>query len=189
AAVPDACRRAAVVSRRRRRSGHHRRRGDGWRARAGVAVRGAAPPRDRREGAGAALNRRRDARTAPGGVGLSLSSRCVRHPEAARHGGHCAACLLEDALMHASPVAAGETLTIQLPLGASATASVFLVTQDGPPIRLLRLKTWRRRAPGDFMARFERLRREMTGWPHEAIPAAETARGGPAGRPSMPSEI
>jgi len=113
----------------------------------------------------------------------------VRHPEAARHGGHCAACLLEDALMHPSPVAAGETLTIQLPLGASATASVFLVTRDGAPIRLLRLKTWRRRAPGDFMERFERLRQQMTGWPHEAIPAAETAWVGPSGRPSILSEF
>jgi serine/threonine protein kinase len=113
----------------------------------------------------------------------------VRHPEAARHGGHCAACLLEDALMDPSPVDAGETLTIQLPLGASARAFVFLVTQDGPPVRLLRLKTWRCPAPGDFMERFERLRQQMTGWPHEAIPAAETAWVGPSGRPSILSEF
>ena len=84
---------------------------------------------------------------------------------------------------------AGDTLTIQLPLGASARASVFLVTQDGPPVRLLRLKTWRRPAPGDFMERFERLRQQMTGWPHEAIPVAEAAWVGPSGRPSILSEF
>ena len=91
--------------------------------------------------------------------------------------------------MPPSPVDAGDTLTIQLPLGASARASVFLVTQDGPPVRLLRLKTWRCPAPGDFLERFERLRQQMTGWPHEAIPVAEAAWVGPSGRPSVLSEF
>lgn len=39
------------------------------------------------------------------------------------------------------------------------------------------------------MERFERLRLRMTGWPHEAIPAAETAWVGPSGRPSVLSEF
>jgi hypothetical protein len=58
----------------------------------------------------------------------SAREHCARHPHAVAHAGHCPACLLE----HAVEAAPGETgiLTIQLPLGRSASASVWLVRDE-----------------------------------------------------------
>ena len=44
-----------------------------------------------------------------------------------------------------------------MPLGATDASSVFLAAGEWPWRRLLRLKTWRRRAPADFARRFEDL--------------------------------
>jgi hypothetical protein len=55
-------------------------------------------------------------------------------------------CLLEQAL--APPTV--RDLIIQVPLGHSADASVFLVRQEAPSPALLRLKVWRGAAPAGF---------------------------------------
>src|SRR5437762_4315006 len=97
---------------------------------------------------------------------------CSRHRMAATWRGHCAACLLEDALVTPMPgsisdIGTGGTdqpgarrLTIHVPLGASDLASVFLVREEGTS-RLLRLKTWQTAAPADFVMRFEHLRSRL----------------------------
>jgi len=97
---------------------------------------------------------------------------CGRHPNGTRHGGLCAACLLEEAL--ASPTALRQPeriITIQLPLGRTLGSSVFLVKSDGPVVRLLRLKTWHAAAPRGFMSRFERLQRQLSDWDHKVVAA------------------
>lgn len=96
---------------------------------------------------------------------------CIRHPTGASHGGHCAACLLEEALAQAPPPARqwDRQLTIQLPLGGTASSSVFLATPGEPPLRLLRLKTWHAAAPCDFMTRFYFLQRQFARWTHPAV--------------------
>lgn len=127
---------------------------------------------------------------------------CDRHPQAVTHGGHCPACLLEAALA-ARPLTAAEAaivpdgsrdqgtrrLTIQLPLGASASASVFLVRDDGLGGRVLRLKVWRARAPGGFLERFRGLRERLDHWPHERIALPLAAGVDPAGCPAVLSEF
>jgi serine/threonine protein kinase len=96
---------------------------------------------------------------------------CARHPGAATHGAHCAACLLEGAL------ASNEALprfTIQLPLGETSSGSVLLVRTEPPAARLLRLKTVRRRAPIAFLERFQELQLRLEAWsePSVSIPTA-----------------
>ena len=122
---------------------------------------------------------------------------CDRHPAAGGYGPHCPACLLEEALAvsgasagdgsveleaHATAIDPGE-LTIQLPLGRTEAASVFLVTQATAPGRLLRLKVWRTPAALDFPDRFRRLRSQLDGWREPAIVAPLAAWLDDAGRP------
>ena len=106
---------------------------------------------------------------------------------AAIHGGLCAACLFEDALAPATPLsAAGSSrLTIQMPLGQGAAASVFLVKIEGPPTRLLRLKIWRRPAAADFLARFHYLQAELNFWAVEDVTRPIAASLDATGRPSV----
>jgi hypothetical protein len=73
---------------------------------------------------------------------------CSRHALASGPGKLCPVCLLEHALAPASI----RDLIIQVPLGHSAGASVFLVKQEAPSPALLRLKVWRRPAPAGFLA-------------------------------------
>ena len=90
---------------------------------------------------------------------------------AAIHGGLCAACLFEDALPPAMPLSAAGSVrfTIQMPIGQSAAASVFLVKSEGQPSRLLRLKTWRRPAAAGFLDRFHRLQTKLDSWGVEDV--------------------
>jgi serine/threonine protein kinase len=100
---------------------------------------------------------------------------CLRHPAAASHRGYCAACLLEGALGH-DPDAVGAPaqqhdadIIIQLPLGRTTSSSVFLAKSQRAPSRLLRLKTWHRAAPSDFMMRFQRLARQLSEWNDDTV--------------------
>lgn len=115
---------------------------------------------------------------------------CIRHPTGASHGGHCAACLLEDALAEAPPPERQwDQLVIRLPLGATASSSVFLATPSGPPLRLLRLKTWHTAAPRDFMTRFHFLQGQFARWTHPAVPLPLAAWVDACGRPFELSEF
>ena len=116
---------------------------------------------------------------------------CQRHPMAAIHGGLCAACLFEDALPPATPLSAAGSgqLTIQMPLGQSPAASVFLVKSEGQPTRLLRLKTWRRPAAAGFLARFHQLQTELDSWGGEDVARPIAARLDATGRPSVLTEF
>jgi len=116
---------------------------------------------------------------------------CLRHPTGASHRGHCAACLLEDALAQSAPPAwqSDGKLTIQLPLGHTVSSSVFLVKPSDPPFRLLRLKTWHTPAPGDFTTRFQFLQRQFSEWSDEAIAAPLAAWVDGSGRPFELSEF
>ena len=113
---------------------------------------------------------------------------CTRHPGAASHRGYCAACLLEEAL---TPEDRGGTrqLTIQVPLGETPSASVFLVKGEGPPHRLLRLKTWRRPAAAGFIERFHRLQALLESWTVEGIARPIAASVDAIGRPSVLTEF
>lgn len=110
---------------------------------------------------------------------------------AAIHGGLCAACLFEDALPPATPLsAAGSShFTIQMPLGQSAAASVFLVKSEGQPTRLLRLKIWRGPAAAGFLARFHRLQTELDSWGVEDVARPIAASLDAAGCPSVLTEF
>ena len=92
---------------------------------------------------------------------------CRKHPLASPRGGLCPACLLEEALSpdQATPP---RRLTVHLPLGLTRSSSVFLVRQDAPSAGLLRLKTWHRAAPPDYLDRFYQLQEALA-------QAAETA--------------
>ena len=127
---------------------------------------------------------------------------CTRHRIATTHRGYCAACLLEEALAPAEAVAPtsmvatdekhrGGTrqLTIQVPLGESASASVFLVKGEGPALRLLRLKTWRRPAPAGFLARFHELQARLEDWASEGIVPPLAASVDATGCPSVLCEF
>ena len=121
---------------------------------------------------------------------------------AADHGAYCAACLLEAAL---APIdtgvrnSAAETddtgrrgtrrVTIQLPLGRSPSASVFLVKAEGPPLRLLRLKTWSRPAPAGFLSRFHHLQARLQEWASEGVVPLLAASVDASGCPSVLSEF
>jgi hypothetical protein len=117
---------------------------------------------------------------------------CRYHPLAATYRDHyCAACLLEEAL---APVqedrrAETKTLTIQLPLGESESAAVFLVRQQGARPRLFRLKIWNRPAPSGFLARFEQLRTALELWAGEQIDRPVAAALDAAGCPSVLTEF
>ena len=90
---------------------------------------------------------------------------CPRHPLAAAHAGHCAACLIEGAFFEPEAAEGGRRreLTILIPLGGSPGSTVFLVREQGARGRLMRLKTWDRPAPPGFLTEFERLRTRLDG--------------------------
>lgn len=115
---------------------------------------------------------------------------CDRHPLAVAHGGLCPACLLEAAL--ATPGRTGDptgAFTIHLPLGDSRSASVFLVRDEGPDGRLLRLKVWRSPAPLDFLARFRELQQRLGDWRDARVSPPLAAYVDAAGCPSVLTEF
>ena len=116
---------------------------------------------------------------------------CLRHPSAASHHQYCAACLLQQALAPADAVGSIsiEALEVQIPLGRSASASVFLARSENGDSGLLRLKIWHAPAPPDFLERFHDLQVRMAAWPQTAIPTPLAARVDAAGCPSVVSEF
>lgn len=116
---------------------------------------------------------------------------CRRHPSAAQHGGHCAACLLEEAIggvSEESTLGARE-LRLQVPLGETASTSVFLVKSEGSSSRLLRLKVWRTPAEPGFLARFHHLQRQLDGCGADDMPRHLAAVVDTAGCPSVLSDF
>ena len=122
---------------------------------------------------------------------------CPRHPHARYHRGHCAVCLFEEAQALAPgggasaaqlsdpALPAANDFTIQMPLGDSPFASVFLVRGNGPALRLLRLKTWKTPAPDGFLARFHELQARLEDWADPAIDPPLAAGVDVFGRPSV----
>ncbi len=84
---------------------------------------------------------------------------------------------------------AAKELTIQLPLGETASASVFLVRHEGPSPRLLRMKIWRRPAGAQFLARFHHLRTQLESWGVEDIDRPVAARLDATGCPCVLTEF
>ena len=115
---------------------------------------------------------------------------CPRHRSATAHGRHCAACLLEQALLAPEDTAARPTdqFTVHVPLGETARTSVFLV-HGGDQARVLRLKRWHAPAPAAFLVRFERLKADLEAWSHPSVPVPLRAWVDPRGRPSVLSEF
>lgn len=125
---------------------------------------------------------------------------CKRHPLVTGHR-LCPVCLLEEALASGPthtdrprvPGVSDDTpvrrLTIQVRLGQSASASVFLVRQDEPAAGLLRLKVWHTTAPDDFLDRFAALRRAIDGAAESFIVSPVAACVDEAGRPSVLSDF
>lgn len=123
---------------------------------------------------------------------------CARHPGAATHGTHCAACLLENALGpdEESPAPGGGSrpavappFTIQLPLGESASGSVALVRTEWSPRLLLRLKTVRTRAPIEFLDRFRELQAKLEAWSEPSVLIPRNAWVDAEGYPWVLSEF
>ncbi len=127
---------------------------------------------------------------------------CGRHPLAAAAGGHCPACLLEEALAteggalsNRAPVttlaeeSGSERFTVLLPLGESRLASIFLVRAHDGASRLLRLKTWRPPAPPQFLARFQEMRARLDGWADRQVDRPIAAFVDADGRASVLSEF
>ena len=119
---------------------------------------------------------------------------------AATHGDYCAACLLEEALASTDTLAPTSVvreamdekhregtrhLTIQMPLGESASAAVFLVKGGHPDLGFMRLKTWRMPAAPGFLARFQQLKEQLEGWDCEAIVPPLAASIDATGCPSV----
>jgi len=124
-------------------------------------------------------------------VTAPVEPRCARHPAAAVHAGHCPACLLEHALSPPTSEAdVASILTIQMPLGSSASASVWLVRDESSPDgRILRLKIWRTPAPADFLARVTELQARLDDWGHLCVPRVVASWLDDAGRPAVLSEF
>jgi serine/threonine protein kinase len=114
---------------------------------------------------------------------------CKRHPTADTRDGFCAACMFEDALATPDRDVDSRQLTIQVPLGRTGSTSVFLVRSDGPPFRLLRLKTWRKPAPSGFVAGFRALQQQLESWAREPIDRFLAVRIDKQGWPSVLSEF
>lgn len=114
---------------------------------------------------------------------------CAKHPLAGGRAGPCPVCLLEQALGGSHVVAPPRHLTVCLPLGITGAASVYLVRQEAPTAALLRLKTYHREAPADYLNRFgtlrERLNRDLDS--AVVVPLAASVDG--VGRPSVLSEF
>lgn len=126
---------------------------------------------------------------------------CDRHPRAVDHGGLCPACLIEAALSAdlvdletARQPAPDRTtgtrrLTICLPLGTTARASVFLVREGAAHPRLLRLKVWHAPAVPGFLERFDDLRIRLERWRGSPIALPLAASLDAAGCPAVLSEF
>jgi hypothetical protein len=114
---------------------------------------------------------------------------CPRHPMALMSGGRCPACLLDLALSAEVDnwSAPWEAFTVQIPLGRSRRASVFLVRRDGPGSRLLRLKVWHTVAPANFLQRFTALKTSLDEWPDAALVTPIAAMVDACGYPSVVS--
>jgi serine/threonine protein kinase len=69
------------------------------------------------------------------------------------------------------PLSGTTPLTIQVPLGRTTSASVFLVRAQTSDRRLLRLKRWHRPAPRGFLGRFDQLVAQLADWNHEDVAA------------------
>jgi len=102
---------------------------------------------------------------------------CPRHPLAAAHAGHCAACLIEGAFFEPEAAEGGRRreLTILVPLGASPGSTVFLVREQAARGRLMRVKTWDRPVPPGFLTEFEQLRTRLDGWRGGGVEVPEAA--------------
>jgi serine/threonine protein kinase len=113
---------------------------------------------------------------------------CDKHPLAAARNGLCAVCLFESALAPGVAMPP-RRLTVHLPLALTPAGAVYLVRQEAPTAALLRLKTWNRVAPGDFLDRFQALRRELEDASEMAIvlPLAASVDGD--GSPSVVTEF
>jgi serine/threonine protein kinase len=99
-------------------------------------------------------------------------------------------CLLEAALPSSEPAEATvASFTIQVPLGESEAASVYVVREDGVVPRLLRLKRWHTAAPAGFIDGFERLRAQLQDWQPPAIVLPVTAWVDAKGRPCVISDF
>ena len=116
---------------------------------------------------------------------------CGRHPRAAIHGGLCAACLLEGAIADVPEerTVDARRMMLQVPLGRTASTSVFLVKSEGPPSRLLRLKIWHRQADSGFLVRFHRLQEELDLWASHDVDRPLAARLDASGCPSVLTEF
>jgi serine/threonine protein kinase len=99
-------------------------------------------------------------------------------------------CLLEAALTSSEP---GQTavgsFTIQVPLGESEAASVFVVREDAVAPRLLRLKQWHTPAPAGFIDGFDSLRAQLQEWRPPAIVLPVTAWVDAKGRPTVVTDF
>jgi len=99
-------------------------------------------------------------------------------------------CLLEAALTSSEPEkSAVGSFTIQVPLGESEAASVFVVREDTAAPRLLRLKRWHSPAPAGFIDGFERLRAQLQEWRPPAVVLPVTAWVDAKGRPSVVTDF
>jgi serine/threonine protein kinase len=86
------------------------------------------------------------------------------------------------------PPAAARTLTICVPLGSSARASVYLVREE-PTGRLLRLKIWNVPAAHGFLERFRELRIRLDPWRGQPVAVPLAASLDAAGCPAVLSEF
>jgi hypothetical protein len=82
-----------------------------------------------------------------------------------------------------------ESLRIELPLGRSASASVYLARSEGRHPRLVRLKKWHTPAPPGFLEAFRELRAGLTAWPQPLIVLPLVACVDADGCPSVVSEF
>jgi len=85
--------------------------------------------------------------------------------------------------------APGGRFTIQVPLGDSEGALVFLVRDDSAAPRLLRLKRWRTPAPEGFIAGFARLKTQLHEWRPPTIVLPVTAWVDATGCPSVVTDF
>jgi hypothetical protein len=116
---------------------------------------------------------------------------CIHHPMAILFAGHCPVCLLEGALGSAEPVGciSMESLRIDVPLGRSASASVYLARSGEQHPRLVRLKKWHTPAPPGFLEAFRDLRARLTTWAQPLIVLPLAACVDAEGCPSVVSEF
>jgi serine/threonine protein kinase len=85
--------------------------------------------------------------------------------------------------------ATGGRFTIQVPLGESEAALVFLVRDDSAAPRLLRLKRWRTPAPAGFIDGFVRLKAQLQEWRPPTIVLPVTAWVDATGCPSVVTDF